>query len=124
MDKLGPSLNIAPYANASFPNLGATGMIRDTEFKEVLSLAHQRPPGKSPGPRARGFRVFSDITLNLHRLNNTGSKRDLVTRQKMSANNAGVAVDIVDVETGKSNTYTTKSKACIELGVSLRTLNR
>lgn len=111
MDKLGPSLNIAPYANASFPNLGATGMIRDTEFKEVLSLAHQG-------------RVFSDITLNLHRLNNTGSKRDLVTRQKMSANNAGVAVDIVDVETGKSNTYTTKSKACIELGVSLRTLNR
>jgi hypothetical protein len=111
MDKLDPSLNVAPFANASFSNLGATGMVRDREFKEIVSLAHQG-------------RVFSDATIDLHRLNQTGKKLDLPTRAKMSANNAGVQVEVVCVGTGQRTTYRTKSRACTALGVSMRTLTR
>lgn len=44
IDTIEPSLNMAPYSNASFPNLGATGVVRDNIFKDFVSLAHQGLP--------------------------------------------------------------------------------
>lgn len=111
MDTIKPSLNIAPHANASFPNLGATGVIRDERFKNNLSILYQ---GRS----------FLDSTVELHRLNQTGNKRSQRTRDKMSANNAGVQISVEDKLTGKVTVYSTKSEASKVLGISMRTLSR
>ena len=111
MDTLDPSLNMAPYSNASFPNLGATGMVRDEVFKDLVSLSHQG-------------RIYHPTTVELHRVNGTGRKMSPETRAKMSAANAGVQVLVTDVATGKVTTFDTKSKACADLSISMRTLGR
>ena len=111
IDIIEPSLNIAPYANASFPNLGATGVIRDEGFKNVLSIALQN-------------RVFKQSTIQAHRVNMTGKKLDQTIRDKMSASSGGVRVSVKDVNTGIVNIYRTKTEASKALNVSIRTLTR
>lgn len=111
MDTIHPSLNVAPYAIASSSNLGATGMIRDDLFKEAVSMSHQG-------------RTFHDSTNQKHRDNNTGKKLSLETRSKMSLNNAEVRVEVEDSSNNLIVSFNTKSKACFELNISMRTLTR
>lgn len=111
MDTIQPSLNIAPFANASFPNLGGTGLARDLDFKTIVSLAHQG-------------REVLETTIERHRLNQTGKKLSESTRSKMSANNMGVQVAVKDEDTGSVIIYSTKSKASSVLGISIRTITR
>lgn len=112
LDTLKPTLNSAPYANASFPNLGATGVVRDEVFKQMVSLAHQG-------------RAFTEATLDLHRLNMTGKQLSLETRAKMSATKLGkTTVQITDHDTNEITAFTTKSAAAAHLGISIRTLGR
>lgn len=112
LDTLKPTLNSAPHANASFPNLGATGVVRDEMFKQIASLAHQG-------------RVFTEATLDLHRLNMTGKQFSLETRAKMSATKLGkTTVQITNHDTSEVTAFTTKSAAATHLGISVRTLGR
>lgn len=111
LDTLDPELNAAPFANASFPNLGATGMVRDDSFKEVVSLAHQG-------------RIFHDTTIELHRINQTGKKHSAATRALMSANNKGVQVEVTEYPGVKVTVFDTKSNAVKYLDISIRTLGR
>ena len=82
LDSLGSAkngLNGNPWANASFKNLGATGMVRDETFRTTVSLAHQD-------------RVFSEDTISLHRANMTGKILSPETRANMSSSYGGVGV--------------------------------
>jgi hypothetical protein len=111
MDLINPALNTEKLANASSPNLGATGMVRSPEFRETVSIAHLG-------------RTYNQATLDLHRVNMQGTILSDETRAKMSDSYGGVSTYVMDQVTLEVSSYSTKSDAATALGISIRTLSR
>jgi hypothetical protein len=111
LDMIGPTLNSEQLANASSYNVGGTGLVRDQAFRSHVSNSHLG-------------RTYSDATNKLHQANMTGIVMSAETRAKMSDNNAGVTVFIMDTDTKSVTMFSTKSAACLHLSVSLRTITR
>ena len=102
LDHINPSLNWERLANASSPNLGATGVIRSKEFREKVSLAHIG-------------RTYDKITKDLHRSNMLGVTWSDKRRAKMSISKRGVITFVKDIITSEVIVFQTKSSASIAL---------
>lgn len=107
-----PNLNSSKLANWSTYNKGFTGYIRSNEMNDTTSLQLLN-------------RNYNEYTKELHRKNNTGKIFDLITREKMSKSQGGVAVKILNGITNEELAiFNTKSSLAKELNVSLRTVSR
>jgi hypothetical protein len=111
LDYMAPELNGEEWANASSPNAGATGMIRDDEFKDNLSSQFIG-------------RKTSEATKDKIRKQRLGTKASDATRAKMSMSQGGTLAFVMDVDSSVVKTYVLKSDAAKALSISVRTLGR
>ena len=92
-------------------NKGATDIIRDTHFKDNISLKHQG-------------RIFNKSTLDMHKHNMSGKSLSSETRLKMSQSHGGVTVYIKNCLCNEMTVFNTKTAASLALCISIRTLDR
>jgi group I intron endonuclease len=112
MQLLDTSYNIQIYSNwGGGKNKGASGSVRSDIFKNNLSETFIG-------------RNYENHTISLHRKNMLGKKFSEDIRLKMSESHGGVVIHYYSNTNQKFGTFSNKSLAAKNLGISIRTVTR